>query len=92
MNTILDKIVAEKRLEVERLKKEIPLKVLEDEVANQGPVKSRFADRLKRQENINCIAEIKRRSPSKGLLRETFDPVSIAGISKFELCSHKRFN
>jgi indole-3-glycerol phosphate synthase len=80
MKTILDKIVSDKRLEVERLKNEKPLSVLELEIANQSPVKSRFAARLKKQKNIKCIAEIKRRSPSKGLLRETFDPVAIAGI------------
>ena len=37
-----------------------------------------FEKSLSRHGEINIIAEIKRKSPSKGILREDFDPVSIA--------------
>ena len=37
-----------------------------------------FADRLSRRGTINVIAECKRRSPSRGVLRAAYDPASIA--------------
>ena len=80
MKTILNKIVADKRVEIEQLKKNKPFKLLADAAAHIVPVKSRFAACIKKQIGINCIAEIKRRSPSRGLLCEAFDPVAIAAV------------
>jgi indole-3-glycerol phosphate synthase len=37
-----------------------------------------FADALSRTTGVNVIAECKRRSPSRGVLRESYDPVAIA--------------
>jgi indole-3-glycerol phosphate synthase len=80
MKNILDKIVNKKRLEVERLKNKKSLKLLTDEIVDLIPVESRFSIRLKNQNSLNCIAEIKRRSPSQGILREDFDPLAIAKV------------
>jgi indole-3-glycerol phosphate synthase len=43
-----------------------------------SPKGSLFADRLSRTATVNIIAECKRRSPSRGVLRTAYDPVAIA--------------
>ena len=76
MSDILEKIVARKR---ERLGESMRLKPLAQLIAEAPTVLggNRFVQGLRR-EGINVIAEIKRRSPSKGVIRESFDAVSIA--------------
>jgi indole-3-glycerol phosphate synthase len=76
----LDKIVADKKVELASLKKKKSFRMLEHEIAGLTPVKSSFAARIKKQDRINCIGEIKRRSPSQGILREGFDPVALAKV------------
>jgi len=76
MTDILEKIVARKRERLEEAKRRVSLnelKALIPTVGGQGI----FTPRL-RGDGINIIAEIKRRSPSKGVIRENFDPVGIA--------------
>jgi len=77
---ILKKILARKAREVTERAARRSLRELEDGLANCGPTRG-FVDALR-----NCvsrgeaavIAEIKRASPSKGLLRDPFDPAGIA--------------
>ena len=45
---------------------------------SRTPDAALFASRLSRSGSINVIAECKRRSPSRGVLRAAYDPVSIA--------------
>jgi indole-3-glycerol phosphate synthase len=73
---ILEQIVADKRLEVAEQKKVRPLEVLQGEV--QG-LENRpdFVGAL-RASPMGLIAEVKRRSPSAGLIRDPFDPAGIA--------------
>lgn len=73
---ILDQIVADKKLELEARKRAIPLFELEKEAARQ-PAPLDFAAALKGK-GVKLIAEVKRASPSKGLIREDFDPLAIA--------------
>ncbi len=73
---ILDRILEAKSREVERLKAAVPLRVLEERARGSAPPLN-MAGALMGDE-IRVIAEVKRRSPSKGLLRADFDPVSIA--------------
>jgi indole-3-glycerol phosphate synthase len=76
MTDILEKIVERKRERLAEAKRILPM----SELIGQMPTASesgRFISALRR-DGINIIAEIKRRSPSKGIIREDFDPVSIA--------------
>jgi indole-3-glycerol phosphate synthase len=77
--TILDQIVATKRKEIERAKIERPLGELRAALADAPSVRSFFAA-LAASGPIKLIAEIKKASPSKGLIRADFDPVAIARI------------
>ena len=84
MSDILNKILEVKRDEIRVLKKERSLSSLRNEVETSSELKSdlrRFEKAL--QEKIQAgqaavIAEIKRASPSKGVIREAFDPEEIA--------------
>lgn len=73
---ILDEIVANKRKELEEAKKSIPLEILQKAMA-YAPSKSSLLAVL-RSRDFSLIAEVKRASPSAGLIRNDFDPVPIA--------------
>ncbi len=70
--TVLDRILAETRVEVERRKRERPLQA---DASHERP--GRFHDALAAP-GIGAIAEFKRRSPSAGALREGADIAEIA--------------
>lgn len=75
MNSILQKIAQHKLEEVSTAKKTNPLNALKDQ-----PLLDRrnFIEALKPNSKPAIIAEIKKASPSKGLIREDFDVVKIA--------------
>ncbi len=78
--SVLDDIVAAKRLELVQAKARTPLSTLEAQLADRPPTKG-FAqavhDVASRQE-VALIAEIKKASPSKGLIRADFNPAAHA--------------
>ncbi len=76
MNSILDKIVASKWREIEQAKTERPLAALRDE-AGAAPAPRDFFAALAARGPIRLIAEIKKASPSAGVIRDDFDPVDI---------------
>ncbi len=78
MNNILDRIVADKRAEVELLKKERPLAELEQLIAKRKPNRG-FARALS-GDRTRIIAEVKKSSPSKGDINPNLDPVKTARI------------
>jgi indole-3-glycerol phosphate synthase len=75
--TILDQIVATKRVEIDRAKSSTPLAELKARLADAPSVRDFFAP-LAAGKPIKLIAEVKKASPSKGVIRADFDPVAIA--------------
>jgi len=75
MTTVLDKILAATREEVARRKSAAPLSSLDAAITRQTPPRG-FAAALtaKAATGHALIAEIKKASPSKGLIRADFDP------------------
>ncbi len=79
MASILDEIIAYKRSFVSERKTSRSLEmVIENAVETPRP-RSLF-NRLGEGDDISIIAEIKKASPSKGLIRENFNPVEIGTI------------
>ena len=80
MPDVLAKICDRKRQHVEERRRLVPEAVLLKRLADASPVRG-FADALERQVaggGFGLIAEIKKASPSKGLIRADFDPPELA--------------
>jgi len=76
---ILDRIVGAKAVRLEAAKRRAPINGLMDRASSQSSTRicHSLADALSRAQ-VNIIAEIKQRSPSKGIIRDDFDPIRIA--------------
>jgi len=77
MPNILEKIVATKHREVAAALARMPLEELEVQAAEAPPVRD-FRAALAGPGPIRLLAEVKKASPSAGILREDFDPIAIA--------------
>jgi indole-3-glycerol phosphate synthase len=75
---ILEEIVWHKETEIDQLRERIPLLELQKQAATASPPRD-FLTALKQGKTQPAlIAEVKKASPSKGVIREDFDPVAIA--------------
>lgn len=74
LNMILEEIVAEKRQEVERKKRSLPAAALKERPRQPALDLARALS----GDSVKLIAEVKKASPSKGLLCPDFNPVALA--------------
>jgi len=73
---MLDKIIAQKREEVEQRKKVATITYLQQRIAQQKPTLD-LALALK-GDHVRMIAEVKQASPSRGMLSPNFNPIELA--------------
>jgi len=82
---ILDKIIADKRIEVQRCKERQPVELVKEKTQGLKKCRNFYSAVTKpNRRGLNVIAEVKKASPSAGLIRTDFDPVQIAQI--YEQC------
>lgn len=95
---ILDEIIRYKRQELEARKAEIPINIITSAIWNL-PLPLRFKDALLPSPDgrVRVIAEVKKASPSKGVIREDFNHLEIAetyqrnGASALSVLTDRKF-
>jgi indole-3-glycerol phosphate synthase len=76
---ILDAIIANKKEELSETKRQVPFVDVKTKASHAEPARG-FGNALTGPGDIRLIAEVKKASPSKGVIRDEFDPVTIAQI------------
>jgi indole-3-glycerol phosphate synthase len=76
---ILDEIIANKKKELAETKRQTPFADIKSKALDAGPARG-FGKALFGPDDVRLIAEVKKASPSKGVIREDFDPVAIGQI------------
>ena len=77
MHSILEKIVLHKRGEIDSDRSRLPLNEIQSQIRDAAPVRD-FVKAIRVSKSIALIAEVKKASPSKGVIRADFAPVDIA--------------
>lgn len=78
MADVLAQIVKDKREEVAARRATTPIEDLQKRAADTAPPRNFFAALTRPKDELRVIAEVKKASPSAGLIRADFDPVAIA--------------
>jgi len=78
LTDILAQIVEDKKLEVAQAKLLKPIEQLKEEAEAAASVRNFFRALTQPKNTMRAIAEVKKASPSAGVIREDFDPVAIA--------------
>ena len=84
---ILEKIIQTKKAKIENLKKITDLNALKDVISKNNSFinfKEKIENNIKAKK-FSIIAEIKKASPSAGIIIENYDPVEIASIYNLSL-------
>ena len=79
MNNLLSTILQRVKQKIEVKKNKLPLGILQDKILTLPPTRD-FAVSLEKKEGINLICEVKKASPSKGLIFSNYEPVKISKI------------
>lgn len=77
-NNILEEIVWQKEIEVQKMREKLPLRELQPQLLSAPPTRDFVAALRQGKTKPALIAEVKKASPSKGVFRPDFDPVAIA--------------
>lgn len=94
---ILDKIYSHKLKEVAESKKLVSIEFLKERCKDSPPQTGKFNKAIKKDNGIKVIAEVKKASPSAGIIREDFNYVNIAmeyeagGASAISVLTDKEF-
>ena len=93
-NNILEEIVWYKETEVARMRDRLPLHQLREQVQDVAPPQDFLAALRNGKTNPALIAEVKKASPSKGVIRADFNPLAIAkayekGGGKLSFCLNR---
>ena len=76
---ILDKIIADKRAEVKFRQSQVSIEQFKEQIGSRGKCRNFYKAVTKpNRRGLNVIAEVKKASPSAGVIRKAIDPVAIA--------------
>jgi indole-3-glycerol phosphate synthase len=95
--TILDKIIERSKIDLEEEKLSVPLTEMIARAEQTGSTCRDFFAAFDHPEEIKIIAELKKASPSKGLIRDKFDPVELCldlqgnGAAALSVLTEKNF-
>ncbi len=93
---ILDEILQNKKIEIEGAKRSYPIELLASKLEKTKPPRN-FFEAIKPDGSVRIIAEVKCASPSKGILRQDFNPIEIAksykkgGASAISVLTDRRY-